>query len=74
VGERIDRRRHGAIGAQLPAAPLVLRARTKFELITFGPESRYSTLCMDKTADLIEADDLERFDGSAIDASVGALT
>ena len=35
--------------------------RDRFDLVTFGAGGQFSTLNIDKTASLLEADDLERF-------------
>jgi hypothetical protein len=35
--------------------------RDRFDLVTFGGGGQFSTLNIDKTASLLEADDLERF-------------
>ena len=35
--------------------------RDRFDLVTFGEEGQFTTLNIDKTAALLEADDVERF-------------
>jgi predicted transcriptional regulator len=42
-------------------APRPPAARESFELVTFGAGGRFSRQNLDKTAALIEAEDLERF-------------
>ena len=50
------------------AVGLVLQAsapqqRDRFDLVTFGAGGQFTTLNIDKTAALVEADDVERFGG-----------
>jgi len=39
----------------------VSRRRDRFDLVTFGEGGQFTTLNIDKTASLLEADDVERF-------------
>ena len=41
-----------------PSAP---QQRDRFDLVTFGEGGQFTTLNTDKTAALVEADDVERF-------------
>ncbi len=41
-----------------PSAP---QQRDRFDLVTFGEGGQFTTLNIDKTAALVEADDVERF-------------
>ena len=55
VSELIERAVRLLLQASVP------QRRDRFDLVTFGVGGQFTTLNIDKTASLLEADDLERF-------------